>query len=119
MNTVSIGEGFGRVNLIGEHLDYNGGHVLPLQIKNSIICEIVENKNSESISIVSDKYKDSLTVKKLEKRNNWADFVIGSCLYFEKKFSVKIKNISIYIKSSLPLGVGLSSSAAILSLIHI
>ena len=54
MNTVSIGEGFGRVNLIGEHLDYNGGHVLPLQIKNSIICEIVENKNSESISIVSD-----------------------------------------------------------------
>ena len=67
MNTVSIGEGFGRVNLIGEHLDYNGGHVLPLQIKNSIICEIVENKNSESISIVSDKYKDSLIVKKLEK----------------------------------------------------
>ena len=113
MNTVSIGEGFGRVNLIGEHLDYNGGHVLPLQIKNSIICEIVENKNSESISIVSDKYKDSLIVKKLEKRNNWADFVIGSCLYFEKKFSVKINNISIYIKSSLPLGVGLSSSAAI------
>ena len=104
MNTVSIGEGFGRVNLIGEHLDYNGGHVLPLQIKNSIICEIVENKNSESISIVSDKYKDSLIVKKLEKRNNWADFVIGSCLYFEKKFSVKINNISIYIKSSLPLG---------------
>ena len=113
MNTVSIGEGFGRVNLIGEHLDYNGGHVLPLQIKNSIICEIVENKNSESVSIVSDKYKDSLTVMKLEKRNNWADSVIGSCLYFEKKFSVKINNISIYIKSSLPLGVGLSSSAAI------
>ena len=76
MNTVSIGEGFGRVNLIGEHLDYNGGHVLPFHIKNSIICEIVENKNSESISIVSDKYKDSLTVKKLEKRNNLAYFVI-------------------------------------------
>ena len=113
MNTVSIGEGFGRVNLIGEHLDYNGGHVLPLQIKNSIICEIVENKNSESISIISDKYQDSLIVEKLEKKNNWADFVIGSCLYFGKKFSIKINNISISIKSSLPLGVGLSSSAAI------
>ena len=68
MNTVSIGEGFGRVNLIGEHLDYNGGHVLPLQIKNSIICEIVENKKSESISIISDKYQDSLIVEKLEKK---------------------------------------------------
>ena len=113
MNTVSIGEGFGRVNLIGEHLDYNGGHVLPLQIKNSIICEIVENKKSESISIISDKYQDSLIVEKLEKKNNWADFVIGSCLYFGKKFSIKINNISISIKSSLPLGVGLSSSAAI------
>ena len=113
MNTVSIGAGFGRVNLIGEHLDYNGGHVLPLQIKNSIICEIVENKKSESISIISDKYQDSLIVEKLEKKNNWADFVIGSCLYFGKKFSIKINNISISIKSSLPLGVGLSSSAAI------
>ena len=113
MNTVSIGEGFGRVNLIGEHLDYNGGHVLPLQIKNSIICEIVENKKSESISIISDKYQDSLIVEKLEKKNNWADFVIGSCLYFGKKFSIKINNISISIQSSLPLGVGLSSSAAI------
>ena len=113
MNTVSIGEGFGRVNLIGEHLDYNGGHVLPLQIKNSIICEIVENKKSDSMSILSAKYQDSLLVEKLEKKNNWADFVIGSCLYFGKKFSIKINNISISIKSSLPLGVGLSSSAAI------
>ncbi len=104
MNTVSIGEGFGRVNLIGEHLDYNGGHVLPLQIKNSIICEIVENKNSQSISIVSDKYKDSLIVKKLEKRNNWADFVIGSCLYFEKKFSVKINNISNFYQKQPSIG---------------
>ncbi len=113
MNAVSIGEGFGRVNLIGEHLDYNGGHVLPLQIKNSIICEIIENKNNEYISIISDKYKDSLAIQKLEKRNNWADFIIGSCLYFGKKFSIKINNISISIKSSLPLGIGLSSSAAI------
>ena len=77
MNTVSIGEGFGRVNLIGEHLDYNGGHVLPLQIKNSIICEIVENKNSESISIVSDKYKDSFNAR------------IKVCLEFKQVFTFK------------------------------
>ena len=113
MNAISIGEGFGRVNLIGEHLDYNGGHVMPLQIKNSVICEISENKNTDYISIVSDKYKDSFIVKKLEKRHDWTDFIIGSCLFFEQKFKVKVTKISINVKSSLPLGIGLSSSAAI------
>ena len=113
MSAVSIGEGFGRVNLIGEHLDYNGGHVMPLQIKNSIICEISENKNNDYISIISDRYKDSFNVKDLKKRNDWTDFIIGSCLFFEQKFKVKVNKISINIKSSLPLGIGLSSSAAI------
>ena len=113
MREVSIGEGFGRVNLIGEHLDYNGGHVLPLQIKNKIICEIIKNENNNFISIDSDKYNDSLMVKKLERRNDWSDFIIGSCLFFEKRFSITVNNISISIKSSLPLGIGLSSSAAI------
>ncbi len=113
MYAVSIGEGFGRVNLIGEHLDYNGGYVMPLQIKNSIICEISENRNNDYISIVSDRYKDSFIVKDLKKRNDWTDFIIGSCLFFEQKFKVKVNKISINVKSSLPLGIGLSSSAAI------
>ena len=113
MNAVSIGEGFGRVNLIGEHLDYNGGHVMPLQIKNSIICEISENRKNDYISIVSDRYKDTFIIKELEKRNDWTDFIIGSCLFFEQKFKVKVNKISINVKSSLPLGIGLSSSAAI------
>ena len=113
MNTVSVGEGFGRVNLIGEHLDYNGGHVMPLQIKNSIICEISENRKNDYISIVSDRYKDTFIIKELEKRNDWTDFIIGSCLFFEQKFKVKVNKISINVKSSLPLGIGLSSSAAI------
>ena len=68
MREVSIGEGFGRVNLIGEHLDYNGGHVLPLQIKNKIICEIIKNEKNNFISIDSDKYNYSLMVKKVESR---------------------------------------------------
>ena len=113
MNNLSIGEGFGRVNLIGEHLDYNGGHVLPLQIKNSIICTIEENKNNEFITIFSDINQNTLSIESLEKRNDWTDFIIGSCLYFEQKFRVKVTKISINVKSSLPLGIGLSSSAAI------
>ena len=60
MKAISVGEGYGRVNLIGEHLDYNGGCVLPLQIKNSIICELSENPENECISIVSDKYQKTL-----------------------------------------------------------
>ena len=113
MKAISVGEGYGRVNLIGEHLDYNGGCVLPLQIKNSIICELSENPEIECISIVSDKYQKTLSIEKLEKRDDWADFIIGSCLFFEKKYSIVIKELFFNIRSSLPLGIGLSSSAAI------
>ena len=113
MKAISVGEGYGRVNLIGEHLDYNGGCVLPLQIKNSIICELSENPEIECISIVSDKYQKTLSIEKLEKRDDWADFIIGSCLFFEKKYSIAIKKLSFNIRSNLPLGIGLSSSAAI------
>ena len=113
MKAISVGEGYGRVNLIGEHLDYNGGCVLPLQIKNSIICELSENPEIECISIVSDKYHKKLSIEKLEKRGDWADFIIGSCLFFGKKYSIVIKKLSFNIKSLLPLGIGLSSSAAI------
>ena len=113
MKAISVGEGYGRVNLIGEHLDYNGGCVLPLQIKNSIICELSETPEIECISIISDKYQKTLSIEKLEKRDDWADFIIGSCLFFEKKYSIVIKELSFNIRSSLPLGIGLSSSAAI------
>ena len=113
MKAISVGEGYGRVNLIGEHLDYNGGCVLPLQIKNSIICELSENPEIDCISITSDKYQKTLSIEKLEKRDDWADFIIGSCLFFGKKYSIVIKKLSFNIRSHLPLGIGLSSSAAI------
>ena len=112
MKAISVGEGYGRVNLIGEHLDYNGGCVLPLQIKNSIICELSENPEIDCISIASDKYQKTLSIEKLEKRDDWADFIIGSCLFFGKKYSIVIKELSFNISSTLPLGIGLSSSAA-------
>ena len=83
------------------------------RIKNSIICELSENPEIECISIVSDKYQKTLSIEKLEKRDDWADFIIGSCLFFEKKYSIVIKELSFNIRSSLPLGIGLSSSAAI------
>ena len=113
MKAVSVGEGYGRVNLIGEHLDFNGGCVLPLQIKNSIVCELSENPEIDCISITSDKYQKTLSIEKLEKRDDWADFIIGSCLFFGEKYSIVIKELAFNISSTLPLGIGLSSSAAI------
>ena len=49
MKSSSIGKAFGRVNLLGEHLDYNGGCVLPLQIDKSVTIKI-EHKSDIAVS---------------------------------------------------------------------
>ena len=113
MKSSSIGKAFGRVNLLGEHLDYNGGCVLPLQIDKSVTIKIEHKSDIEGILIKSRNYKEKISITNYsEKLNNWADFIIGSCDYFKKFYKTDISNISVNIESNLPIGIGLSSSAA-------
>ena len=48
MQNNAVGKSFGRVNLLGEHLDYNGGFVMPLQLKLGVETKITENKQSNN-----------------------------------------------------------------------
>ena len=56
MNNTAIGEAFGRVNLMGEHVDYNAGCVIPLQINRSVKVSIEQNNNIGGINIKSENF---------------------------------------------------------------
>ena len=114
MNNTAMGEAFGRVNLMGEHVDYNAGCVIPLQINRSVKVSIEQNNDIEGISIKSENYDDKVLTNVLnEKIDNWADFIIGACSIFGKEFNISIEKLFIDIKSNLPIGIGVSSSAAV------
>lgn len=104
----------GRVNLLGEHLDYNGGAVLPLQIDKCVKIYLSDNNTNEKIVIRSKQYDEKIIINhNLAKQENWSDFVVGACKIISDKFGIKISSINFVIDSDLPIGIGLSSSAAI------
>jgi len=103
----------GRVNLIGEHTDYNGGLVLPTAL--SLGPEISLSPRSDNqVTIFSSSLED-LCQRQIENslQDHWSDYVLGAIKY------ANIENIfsggaNIAIGSTLPEGAGLSSSAALL-----
>jgi galactokinase len=104
----------GRVNLLGEHLDYNGGAVLPLQIDKCVKIYLSDNNTNGKIVIKSKQYDEKIIINhNLAKQENWSDFVVGACKIISDKFGIKISSINFVIDSDLPIGIGLSSSAAI------
>ena len=79
----------GRINLIGEHTDYNGGHVLPGAIDKKIIFEIYKTDNN-NCEIKSDTIKHSLVfnLNKIEKSNtHWHNYMLGTIDFFKKKIT--------------------------------
>lgn len=106
----------GRVNLIGEHLDYNGGWVLPAAIDLGIAAAIrlrddgVLNLVSGNLEGVREIRVENLITE--AKLNNWSDYPLG-VLRELKLNGYDIAGADIYYLGNLPHGGGLSSSAAI------
>jgi galactokinase len=103
----------GRINLLGEHTDYNGGYVMPAAIDKGILFAV--NTASKETTIYSSRFKQFLSVD-LEniqplKNSEWQNYLLG-ILYQLKSKGYKIKNFSCVFDGDLPLGAGLSSSAA-------
>lgn len=106
----------GRINLIGEHTDYNDGFVLPGAINLGFFVAIGESKTTASKVIALDK-SEALTID-LESINRideggWKNYVLGLLKEFQK--TKKLRNFSMVFGSDLPEGGGLSSSAAMLN----
>ncbi|GAB6188606.1 galactokinase [Marinitoga arctica] len=99
----------GRINIIGEHTDYNDGYVLPFAIDKYINLEI---KVSDNFLFHSENTNQEISLLELKKTNTWADYIIGVILEIEK-IKGKIQPFKFFVKSNLPIGAGLSSSAAL------
>jgi galactokinase len=107
----------GRVNLIGEHTDYNGGFVLPAAINyytyiaaakgdDSILNVIAEDFNQQNISI------DLSQTFIFDDKNSWPNYVYGVIQQLQKA-GFHLKGGNLLITGNVPAGAGLSSSAAL------
>ncbi len=109
-----------RINLIGEHIDYNGGKVLPAAIS-CYITALVSQRDDQVIATYSSnigtKYEVELSKIRFAKEYDWANYVFG-VFYTLRSAGYRIPfGLNILIDSQIPLGSGLSSSAALLDLV--
>lgn len=102
----------GRVNLIGEHTDYNGGYVLPTALRLGLDISMSPRPDNQ-VNIISSVFA-GLSQRQLEDNvaNHWSDYALG-CLKYANEFGILTGGADIAITSNLPKGAGLSSSAAI------
>lgn len=105
----------GRINLIGEHIDYNGGHVLPAAIdrkvtmwfrkKDTSLCRV----NSEDEGAFTFDIEQPLAISD----THWENYVLGVVDGIQKARPGQLGGFDCIISSELPIGAGISSSAAL------
>ena len=105
----------GRINLIGEHIDYNGGHVFPaaLEFDNTIIAR-KNNKEEINMAVTSLPNRVSADTKKLGEYKDleWGNYQVGVA-YMLEKAGYDIVGCDLLYHGTVPYGAGLSSSASI------
>ena len=103
----------GRINLIGEHTDYNGGFVFPGAVDKGIMAEVRPN-GTDTVMCYSIDLKDRVEFKVADPegpRATRARFIYGMVQEF-KGLGVDVKGFNIAFAGDVPLGAGMSSSAA-------
>jgi len=105
----------GRINLIGEHTDYNDGFVLPGAIDKAMYCMIQPNGSDRVKAFALDLNESSefgLKSDKSKPKKRWARYIFGVCREMIKKGKT-IPGFNVVISGDVPLGAGMSSSAAL------
>lgn len=104
----------GRINIIGEHTDYNEGFVMPAAIDKAIYIG-VSKREDEQIHLFAKDYRQAHTsaINALEtSEKGWPNYILGVADQLIKR-GYKIGGFNLYIDGDVPLGAGLSSSAAV------
>ncbi len=105
----------GRINIIGEHTDYNEGFVLPAAIDKAAYMAVSLREDDE-IHLVAADLQESFSLKVGELAPNeqlsWPNYILGSAAQFLQK-GLPLKGFNAVLASDVPIGAGLSSSAAV------
>lgn len=104
----------GRINLIGEHTDYNGGFVFPGAIDKVIVADIRPN-GTDRVCLYSADMDDSAEFGLAEEdapKAQWARYIFGVCREIIKRGG-RVEGFDAVFSGNIPLGAGLSSSAAL------
>ncbi|MFT2011203.1 galactokinase, partial [Pontibacter sp. 13R65] len=104
----------GRVNLIGEHTDYNEGFVLPAAINKEIYFAVASN-GTQTFQAYSFDMDQSATFDLTQvepSQLGWANYLLGVVAQFQKA-GHEIKGFDLVFGGNIPIGAGLSSSAAV------
>jgi len=104
----------GRINLIGEHTDYNNGFVLPAAIDKFILVAI-QKRNDDEIHLYSNEFKEAVTVslQNLDTPGkHWPVYILGVVDQLQKAMH-KMGGFNLIVDGDVPIGAGMSSSAAV------
>lgn len=104
----------GRVNLIGEHTDYNEGFVMPAAI-NFHTWVAIAGRDDRTLNVFSDKYPEPVTFdldRPAPPQHAWSDYVFGVAAKLEAG-GFRLRGADLLIHGDVPVGAGLSSSASL------
>jgi len=105
----------GRVNIIGEHTDYNEGFVLPAAIDKAAYLAI-SFRNDNEIHLFANDMNETFSIGIDDLRPigdiSWPNYILGAIAQFKKR-GIALKGFNASLTSDVPIGAGLSSSAAV------
>lgn len=106
-----------RVNLIGEHTDYNEGFVLPGAVDKKMYVAIAIN-DSNTINAYANEFDETFSFSvddmKIVMKEGWSSYILGVA-YFVRERGHEIHGVDVLIDGNVPVGAGMSSSAALCS----
>ncbi|PWJ43689.1 galactokinase [Sediminitomix flava] len=103
----------GRVNIIGEHTDYNEGFVLPAAIDKEMVFALAKNGTAQVRAYALDLNEASdFLISELSPKEGWINYIIGVVAESQKK-GLAVEGFDVVFAGDVPLGAGMSSSAAL------
>ncbi len=112
---ITVASAPGRVNLIGGHTDYNGGFVMPVAMEYQVVMA-GQRRDDGEVSVYAELPDEqvSFSLDKIERdpEHVWADYLKGVILMLRER-GIELSGMNIYVGGNIPVGVGVSSSAAL------